>query len=154
MCKYQQKGANDRFTFHWKVWVLSKHHPITSNPGLIHTILTPHPPPPRWPKMETFYSWSEGTCAGSSLCFLAHCLFLLPPRSPSSVTLWGSLMSSWESPSWLLEPVCPTAWPALSWPDKVGSPGTVKIGKEGRKEGFSAWWGLPHVARKGAADPS
>lgn len=52
-------------------------------------------------------------------------------RSQSSVTHWGFLTSSWGSPSWQLGPVCLTAWPASSWPDKVGPP--VGWGRGGRK---------------------
>lgn len=69
----------------------------------------------------------------------AHCLFLPPfpphphpaPRSRSSATRWGFLTSSWGSPSWQLEPACPTAWPASLWPDKVG-PTWGRLGREAR----------------------
>lgn len=67
-----------------------------------------------------------------------HCLFLPPfpspnpiPRSRSSATRWGFLTSSWGSPSWQLEPACPTAWPASLWPDKVG-PTWGGLGREAR----------------------
>lgn len=118
--------------FGWKTWASSPHPgPLTCSPGLLHEMF-----------LALCIDTESGHCSLGRLARLQPFLFVRqrihkwvglapapcsPPlpassRSQSLDTRWGFLMSSWGSPSWQLEPVCLTAWPASSWPDKVRPP--------------------------------